>query len=101
MRAWMGVAAITAVGLAGSAIAATPAARIEAYDAAIVGVMKQRLPIKARADRFGELVEAYYDMPAIAAAVIGPAWSNTSAADRAALAGALARHSAISLARNF
>lgn len=98
--------ALAAIGmaLAPVAIAAPtggPTARIEAYDAAIVTILKQKLPMKARADQFQGLVNSYYDMPAIAARVIGPGWATNSAADRAAVTSALARHSAISLARNF
>jgi phospholipid transport system substrate-binding protein len=63
--------------------------------------MKQKLPLAARIDRFEPLVRAYYDMPAIAALVIGPVWAKTSAADRAAAIDALTHHSAVSLARNF
>ena len=77
------------------------ATRIGAYDDALVAIMKQNLPISARVTRFQPLVESYYDMPGIAAAVVGPTWSSTSAADRKAITDALARHSAVSLAKNF
>ena len=103
MRSWITPLLAASVVLAAPASAATTGAagRIEAYDAAIVAVMKAGLPMKPRADRFAEIVATYYDMPGIAALVIGPGWATTPAADRATLTAALARHSAISLARNF
>lgn len=94
--------AIFAAALLGSAASAGPAgARMEAYDAAVIGVMKQGLPIKGRADRFATIVQSYYDVPAIAQMVAGSAWNSASSADKAALTEALARHSATSLAQNF
>lgn len=94
--------------MAAAMLAATPAlaadgaaGRMEAYDAAVIGVMKQGLPLAGRADRFETIVTTYYDMPAIAALVAGPAWVGAPAADRTAFTAALARHSAASLARNF
>jgi phospholipid transport system substrate-binding protein len=78
-----------------------PAARIGAYDDAVIGVMKAKLGTAARADRFDAVVKAYYDMPTIAGLVAGPAWASASTADKAAAIAALTRHSAVSLARNF
>ena len=103
MRSLNRLLAAASLAAAGSAIAApaAPTARIEAYDDAVIAVMKQRAPMKARVDQFGSVVASYYDMPGIAALVIGPGWATSSAADRATLTAALARHSAISLARNF
>jgi len=86
---------------ASPAIAADPAARLSAYNDGVVAIMKQKLPLAARIDRFEPLVRSYYDMPAIAALVIGPVWAKTSAADRTAAIDALTHHSAVSLARNF
>jgi phospholipid transport system substrate-binding protein len=77
------------------------AARIGAYDDAVIGIMKAGLGTSARAARFEPLVKSYYDMPGIAALVVGPAWSTASAGDKAAAIAALTRHSAVSLARNF
>jgi phospholipid transport system substrate-binding protein len=82
--------------------AGDPAAtRAGAYDDAVIGVMKAKLGLAARADRFEPIVKAYYDMPTIASLVAGPAWASASAADKAAAIAALTRHSAVSLARNF
>ncbi len=77
------------------------AARMGAYNDAVITIMKAKLALPARADRFETVVKAYYDMPAIAALVAGPAWANASAADKSAAIAALTRHSAVSLARNF
>lgn len=100
------VAAVAAASLAITAPAlaqpdAAVSARAAAYDDALVAVMKQTLPMKPRVDRFRGIVSEYYDMPAIAALVAGPAWAGATAVDRAALIAALTRHSAISLAKNF
>ncbi|WBO23004.1 ABC transporter substrate-binding protein [Sphingomonas abietis] len=81
--------------------ASDPAARIGAYDDAVIAVMKAKLATAARADRFEPLVKSYYDMPTIAGLVAGPAWAKASAADKASAVAALTRHSAVSLARNF
>jgi phospholipid transport system substrate-binding protein len=78
-----------------------PAARIGAYDDAVIAIMKAKLGTAARADRFEPVVKSYYDMPTIAALVAGPAWAKASAADKASAIAALTRHSAVSLARNF
>jgi phospholipid transport system substrate-binding protein len=78
-----------------------PAQRIGGYDEAVIGVMKAKLGLPARADRFEAVVKSYYDMPAIAALVVGPSWTSAPAAEKSAAIAALTRHSAVSLARNF
>jgi len=87
--------------VAAQAQANDPAGRIGAYDEAVIGVMKAKLGLAARADRFAPIVKAYYDIPTIAGLVAGPAWASASASDKAAAIDALTRHSAVSLARNF
>jgi phospholipid transport system substrate-binding protein len=77
------------------------AARIGTYDDAVIAIMKAKLGTAGRVDRFAPLVKSYYDMPQIAALVVGPAWAGASASDKAAAIEALTRHSAVSLARNF
>lgn len=92
-----------------AALAAAPALaapgdavdRIGRYDDGVIAIMKAGLATRARADRFEALVRSYYDMPTIAALVVGPAWATTSPADRQAAIAALTRHSAVSLAKNF
>ncbi len=80
---------------------AEPVARIIAYNDGIISIMKARLGLEARKDRFETLVREHYDMPVIAQLVVGPKWSGSGAADKTAAIAALTRHSAVSLARNF
>jgi len=105
MKTIPNLAAALALGVAIAAPAqaqgADPAARIAAYDDGIVAIMKAKLGLDARRDRFEALVREHYDMPAIAALVVGPKWAASSAADRSAAIAALTRHSALSLAKNF
>jgi phospholipid transport system substrate-binding protein len=89
------------IALAAPAFADPAADRLQAYDDQVIAIMKAKLPLAARVTRFEGLVSSYYDMPTIASLVVGPAWANTSAADKSAAIAALTRHSAISLARNF
>jgi phospholipid transport system substrate-binding protein len=77
------------------------AGTLASYNNGVVAIMKAAVPLPARVERFETLVRVHYDMPAIAALVVGPKWSTTSAADRDAAIAALTRHSAVSLARNF
>lgn len=91
------------IALAAPVAAATgdPADRLARYDDGVVAIMKAGLPTAARVERFAGLVRTYYDIPAVAALVVGPGWSTTSPADKAAAIAALTRHSAVTLARNF
>lgn len=97
----LALAAMPLAPVAAQAQAADPAARVAAYNDQVVAIMKARLPLAQRTDRFEAAVRAYYDMPAITALVIGPKWAASPAADRQAAIAALTRHSALSLARNF
>ena len=101
MRVKLIAAALVGAALAPPVLADPAADRLQAYDDQVIAIMKAKLPLGTRVARFESLVAAYYDMPTIAALVVGPAWSSASAADRQAAIGALTRHSAISLARNF
>ena len=80
---------------------ASAVAHVLTYDDKVVAIMKEKLPTAQRIARFETVVRQSYDMPAIAALVIGPGWANATAADRSAAISALTRHSAVSLARNF
>lgn len=90
-----------AISAVAHADAGDPVSRIGAYDDAVIGIAKVKLPLSARATKFEGVVKAYYDMPTIASLVIGPGWASASAADKAAVIAALTRHSAVSLAKNF
>ena len=95
--------AFAALALAAPALAASgdAADRLARYDDGVIAIMKAKLPLAQRIERFEPLVKSYYDMPAIASLVVGPAWATTNASDKAAAIAALTRHSAVSLARNF
>ena len=69
--------ALVAAPMAAQAQAGDPAAaRISAYDDAVIGIMKAGgASVSARADKFEPVVKNYYDMPAIAALVVGPGWA--------------------------
>jgi phospholipid transport system substrate-binding protein len=98
---WGTVAAITASVSAPALAQSAAPARAAAYNDAIIAVMKAKAALPARTEHFRAIVSTYYDMPAIAALVAGPAWTSAPAADRQALTTALTRHSAIQLAKNF
>lgn len=92
------------LGLSAPALAnaeAGASAHVAAYDDKVIAIMKEKLPTAQRIARFETVVHQSYDMPAIAALVIGPSWAGASAADKSAAIAALTRHSAISLAKNF
>lgn len=87
-----------------SAQPSSPAAsRIEAYNQALMGVMKDgpKLGAKGRAARFQPIVSEFYAMTAIAQIAVGVGWASASQADQQALITALTKHSAASLASNF
>jgi phospholipid transport system substrate-binding protein len=79
------------------------AGRIDAYNQAVIGVMKDgpKLGMKGRTARFQPIVDNYYSAAMIAQIVVGPTWASLSPADRNAATAALAKHSATSLASNF
>ncbi len=93
--------AIAAIPVAVQAQTSDAAQRMRTYNDGVVEIMKAKMSLPARADRFEPLVKAHYDMPTIAALVVGPGWASASAADKTAAIQALTRHSAVSLARNF
>lgn len=92
---------VVAIAAPAHAQAVDPAARIAAYNDGIVAIMKAKLALGQRRDRFEALVREYYDMPVIAQLVVGPQWAGSGPADRASAVAALTRHSAVNLARNF
>ena len=84
-----------------AADAGDPTSRINAYDEAVIVIAKAKLPLSSRTDRFEAVVKSYYDMPTIAALVVGSTWASASSAEKTSAITALTRHSAISLAKNF
>jgi len=100
------VAAI-AVGLVSSAAGAAPsdpaAARIEAFDAALVATMKQgpALGAKGRFHRLESVVEDAFDLPLMTRFAVGAPWAGMSEAERQALVHGFSRLTAANYAHNF
>ena len=95
------VPALAAAAAPAMAQASDPVARIIDYNRRLNAIEMSNASLAARTNRFVPVVQANYDMPAIAALVVGPRWSGTSAADKASAIAALTHHSAASLAKNF
>ena len=96
--------AIVAVGPPAHAAAADPAARqVEAFDSALIKMMKQgpSLGPSGRAHRLTPALEQSFDMAAMTSVAVGPGWASMSDADRAALVAAFKRYTAASYAHNF
>lgn len=79
------------------------AARVEAFDAALVDSMKAGpgLGAKGRYRKLAPAVEAAFDLPTMTRYAVGPAWAGMSDADHQALIKAFARLSTASYAHNF
>lgn len=79
------------------------AGRIDAYNQAILAVMKDgpKLGMKGRTARFQTIVGDFYSAPMMTQIVVGAKWASLSPADRNAATAAMAKHSAVSLASNF
>jgi len=91
---------------AGRALAAPvdPAAqRIEAFDSALIDVMRggAALGAKGRYRKLAPAVEAAFDMPVMTRFAVGPAWATMSESDHQALIKAFTRLSTASYAHNF
>ena len=87
-----------------AAAAADPAAaRIEAFDGALLDTMKggRGLGAKGRYRKLAPVVESTFDLPLMTRFAVGPAWTTMSDADHQALVKAFARLSAASYAHNF
>jgi phospholipid transport system substrate-binding protein len=87
--------------VAAQAEAGDPVARMRGYHDGVIAAMKTGGGLAARVSAFEPLVRDYYDMPTIAALVVGAGWRDMPANARASVVKALTRHSAVSLARNF
>ena len=85
------------------ALAATPVAAIEHFNAATLDIMKnaKALGVEGRAKRFEPAVREAFDLPAMTAFAVGPAWAGFSPADRSAVTEAFTRMTAASYAQNF
>jgi phospholipid transport system substrate-binding protein len=98
------LAAVVAIGLAGSAAAATdPAAVVGDFNAALVATMKdgKALGLAGRVAKLLPLVKATHDMGGMTRLVAGPVWVTTAPPERTALTEAFTRHSVNAYATNF
>jgi phospholipid transport system substrate-binding protein len=79
------------------------ATQIEAFDTALIGVMKEAstLNAKARARRLGPAIEQAFDFPTMIRFAVGRPWATMSEADHAALIDAFRRFTIASYAKNF
>jgi phospholipid transport system substrate-binding protein len=104
LKAFSIAALLAATPTIAAAQPADPAAsRIDAYNQAVIAVMKDgpKLGMKGRTARFQTIIGTYYASPMMTQIVVGATWSTMSQADRDAAIAAMARHSAVSLASNF
>lgn len=101
VMAFAAAAGLAATPVVAHAEAVAAAATMTSYNDDVVAIMKGKLPVDSRVTRFQKLVAETYDMPGIAALVIGPKWTSAAPTERAAAVEALTHHSAVSLARNF
>jgi phospholipid transport system substrate-binding protein len=104
LRALSIAALLAAIPTIAAAQPSDPAAsRIDAYNQAAIGVMKDgpKLGMKGRTARFQTIVGDFYAPGMMAQIVIGAKWASLSQADRSAATAAMAKHSAVSLASNF
>ncbi len=84
-------------------LAATPVAAIEHFNTATLDIMKnaRALGFDGRVKRFETAVGEAFDLPAMTAFAVGPAWAGFTASDRSAVTEAFAHMTAASYAQNF
>ena len=89
--------------IARAAEADPAAARIEAFDRALIDTMKQgpSLGAMGRYRKLAPVVEESFNLPVMTQFAVGSAWTSTSQADRQALVKAFTRLSIASYAHNF
>jgi phospholipid transport system substrate-binding protein len=102
---------VTALCVAGLALAAAPAMAQTAADPAAATVqnfydvltasMKAGGSAKGRFEKLKPAVEKDFDLPSMTALSVGPSWSSISAADQKALTDAFDRFTVANYARNF
>jgi len=93
-----------AFGPAASAAPSDPAAaRVDAFDNALLDTMKEgaALGVKGRAHKLTPAVEAAFDLPTMTRFAVGPAWAQMAPAQQAALTAAFTRLTVDSYAHNF
>jgi phospholipid transport system substrate-binding protein len=84
--------------------ASEPAAQqIETFDAALIRTMKagKEAGPQGRAKIIGPAVDAAFNIPAMTAFAVGPAWTTASTEDKAALISAFRKYTIANYAKNF
>ena len=107
-RAWAAALGALLLALAPQAVrAAAPAdpaaARVDAFDHALIEIMKggASLGVKGRARKIAPAVDAAFDMATMTRVAVGPKWAELTASQREALTAAFTRLSVASYAHNF
>ncbi len=101
----LAAATICALAMAPMARAAADpaAARVEAFDQALIETMKAgpTLGAKGRARKLAPAVDAAFDMPTMTRFAVGPKWSEMTPAQQGALTAAFTRLTVANYAHNF
>jgi phospholipid transport system substrate-binding protein len=96
--------AVAAAPMAASAQASDPAAQqIEAFDAALLDVMKQAKSLgpQGRYQKLEPVIQRTFDLPTMTRFAVGSTWSMMSSAEQAALVKAFSRMTVATYAHNF
>jgi phospholipid transport system substrate-binding protein len=101
-----GILAVVALAFAPAAVAAPldpAAARVDAFDHALLDAMKagSTLGVKGRARKLAPAVAATFDLSTMTRFAVGPKWGDMTAAQRASLIAAFTRLTVASYAHNF
>jgi len=99
LLAWASIASAPAF----AAPADPAAARVEAFDDALVGAMKAGATAgpRGRGRTVAPAVESGFDLPTMTRFAVGPAWASMTEAQHGALIGAFTRYTVASYASNF
>ena len=82
--------------------AADPAVdQVQGFYAALLASMKSGGTAKSRYEKLKPAVEKAFDLPAMTATAVGPAWASASEADKKALIDAFSRMTIANYAKNF
>jgi phospholipid transport system substrate-binding protein len=98
------LAAALTLGPAAFATPADPAAaRVDAFDNALIDTMKEgaSLGVRGRARKLTPAVEAAFDLPTMTRFAVGPSWAQMTPAQQASLTAAFTRLTVNSWAHNF
>ncbi|MCU0887021.1 MAG: ABC transporter substrate-binding protein [Rubritepida sp.] len=86
-----------------AARAQTPVEAVEAFHAALLGVMREARPlgVRGRFERLAPIMSRVFDLPAMTRISVGPPWTGFSAAEQQALTAAFTRWSVANFANRF